>query len=98
MPVSMDFLFLAFFAWPGLQIALYQRLKTFHITEFQRLGSPRLFFACTPGTNWLLFKFLIQRKYKLMNDPVLGRLGGSMLIFLIVYIVSFISVVIDQLT
>jgi hypothetical protein len=93
MPLACNFLLAAFFVWPALQIALYQRLKKFHPIAYQDLGAPGMFIAVTPRTNWLLFRFLFRRRYKITSDSFLVVLGTAMLWFGLAYIVAFVWVV-----
>ena len=93
MPVAGNFLLAAFFIWPALQILLFQRLKKFHPIEYEDLGAPGMFIALTPKTNWLLFRFLFRRRYKVANDSFLVVLGTAMLWFGVAYIVAFACVV-----
>jgi hypothetical protein len=93
MSVAGNFLLAAFFLWPGLQMALFQRLKKFHPIEYQNLGAPGMFIAMTPRTNWLLFRFLFRRQYKSTGDSFLIALGTAMLWFGAAYIVAFALVV-----
>lgn len=93
----MKLFFLLFFlaiCWFVFIEVVFFRLKKYHNKEYKMLGEPSIFWNNSLRNNFLFAKFLFARKYQKLNDKYLENICKGMLIFLIIYLVFFVSMIV----
>jgi len=76
----------------------FRRLRTRHAETYESLGSPSLFWNNSPRHNWLYLKFLFSSRWRVLDDPSIGRAVRFMRIFLGVYVLLLIAVAVLAFT
>jgi len=89
------------FAWLALIVWTFRRLRTRHVTMYEAIGSPSLFWNNSIRNNWLFLRFLYLGKWRELNDRQLAGVVRLMQVMLVIYIIGFIglsvAIIIDGL-
>jgi hypothetical protein len=63
---------------------VYKNLKSHHLATYKALGAPTLFLNHSMKSDALMIKFLLKRKYLLLNDKKLKRTCDILLLHMII--------------
>ena len=70
---------------------LFHRLRNRHPSAYESIGSPSLFWNNSVRNNLLFLKFLFSSHAWELDDPQLSRVVLFLRVFLLVYVVLFLS-------
>lgn len=77
------------FTWFAMNMMLFRLLKARHPEKYKEMGEPSLFWNSSMKAGWAIFKFLMNREHKALNDGVVSLLSDSMLMVFIGYWILF---------
>jgi hypothetical protein len=83
-------LFVMGLIWLALNQWLIQRLRNYHASTYEALGSPRLFANNSPRNSRRGFTFLVRSQFKLPDDPALNIVCRIMQAYACVFIIVFL--------
>jgi hypothetical protein len=78
--------------WFVLIKLLFNRLEVAHPQKYEAMGRPSLFLRNNIGSGWAIFKFLVMREHRTLNDRYLSRLSDAMLVFFAIYLLMFFGI------
>ena len=84
--------------WFALVMWVFSRLRTHHLSLYEEIGSPSLFWNNSMRNNWLFLKFMWSLPPKDLNDPLLWNTVRFMRIFLVCYIALFAALFVTILS
>ena len=95
-PYLFGTLFCAVIVWFYLCNRMFKTLETRHPEAYEAMGKPSLIMNNSISSNIAFIKFLFGRNWKVLKDEGLSKLGNTMLIFFMVYVVGFIFLVVSS--
>ena len=91
--ISLDTLFAALvglgilgFLLAGL---LFKRLESAHAAKYEALGKPSILSSGKANRSWDVFKFLLTRAHRDLNDSYLSALSDGVLVLQVLYVILF---------
>ncbi|WP_447894329.1 hypothetical protein [Vreelandella sp. GE22] len=92
-PIVFGVLFFLVLVWFFLCHRLFKILASRHPVKYKSMGSPSVVLNNSPSSSLILFKFLFKKEWKSLNDLGLAALSKSMLVFFVVYMFGFLTLV-----
>lgn len=90
-PLVFGVLFCSVFVWFFLCYRLFKILETRHPEKYESMGKPSLIMNNSLSSNIKFMKFLFKREWRELDDSGLEKLGISMLVFFVIYMVGFLT-------
>ena len=84
-------LFCSVLVWFFLCHRLFKILETMHPEKYESMGKPSLIMNNTVSSNITFMKFLFKREWSELEDSGVATLGKSMLVFLVIYMIGFLT-------
>lgn len=95
-PVLLGALFCSVFVWFALCMWLFKLLENRHPGKYNAMGRPSLILNNSLSNNISFMKFLLRREYAELDDKTISRLGGLMLVFLVLYMCAFLALLLSM--
>jgi hypothetical protein len=91
LPALFAVYWLSVLVWSLLAARLCEALSLRHPLLYDSLGRPALLASNGLRGDFALLRFLVGGRYRLLDDRSLVRLCGAMRVFLVVYVLVFLS-------